>query len=158
MYGITKLACERLCLVYEQRGLPVTLFRLHGVFSQDRLGQFTPMIKQALSGEPVRVNRGAGGEYIHIADVLRAFLLATENPRAHGEVFNLAGMHTYRDPAIAHHIVETVGTQSKVELVEDPTQDMISVSVKKLRQLLGYVPERGEFLTKLIGRALKDTN
>jgi len=35
-------------------------------------------------------------------------------------------------------------------LIEDPTQEMISVSVDKLRRLLGYQPERGEFLTGLI--------
>lgn len=66
------------------------------------------------------------------------------------------GSHTYCDPDLARYIVETVGSESRIELVEDPTQGMISVSVDKLRQLLGCEPQRGEFLTGLIRRALKD--
>jgi UDP-glucose 4-epimerase len=155
VYGITKLACEKLCLVYQQRGLPVTVFRMHGIFSQGRLGQFGQMLRQALAGEPVKAIRQAGGEYAYLEDVARAFLLAMDNPKAHGEVFNLAGSHTYRDPDLARHIVETAGSKSQVELVEDPTQGMISVSVDKLRRVLGYEPERGEFLTGLIQNYLQ---
>jgi UDP-glucose 4-epimerase len=154
VYGITKLACEKLCLAYHRLGLPVTVFRMHGVFSQGRLGQFGQMIQQALAGEPVRAIREAGGEYGHLRDVLRAFLLAMDDPKAHGEVFNLAGSHTYSDPDLARHIVKTGGSESQIQLIEDPTQGMISVSVDKLRRVLGYRPERGEFLTGLIRRAL----
>jgi UDP-glucose 4-epimerase len=154
VYGITKLACEKLCLVYQRRGLPVTVFRMHGVFSAGHLGPFGPMIEQALAGEPVRVIREAGGEYGHLENVLRAFLLAMGDPRAHGEVFNLAGSHTYSDPKLAKYIVETTGSGSRIELVENPTQGMISVGVDKLRRRLGYEPQREEFLTGLIRRAL----
>jgi UDP-glucose 4-epimerase len=155
VYGITKLACEQLCLVYQRRGLPVTIFRMHGVFSQDRLGQFGQMIEQALAGEPVKAIRQAGGEYGHLEDVVRAFLLAMGNPKTHGEVFNLAGSRTYHDPDLARYIVETTGSESQIQLIEDPTQAMISVSVDKLRRVLGCRPESGEFLTGLIRRALK---
>jgi nucleoside-diphosphate-sugar epimerase len=103
---------------------------------------------------PVRAVREAGGEYAHLEDVLRAFLLATANPQACGEVFNLGGSHTYSDPELARYVVETAGSASKVELVEEPTQRMVSVSVDKLHRLLGYEPLRGEFLTGLIRGAL----
>ncbi len=66
VYGITKLACEKYCLVYQWRGLPVTIFRMHGVFSEGHLGQFGQMIQQALAGEPVSAIREAGGEYAHL--------------------------------------------------------------------------------------------
>lgn len=155
VYGITKLACEQLCLVHQRRGLPVTVFRMHGVFSQGRLGQFGQMIQQALAGEPVKAIREAGGEYAHLEDVLTAFLLAMGNPKTHGDIFNLAGSHTYRDPDLARHIVETTGSESRIELVVDPTQGIISVSVDKLRRLLEYRPEQGEFLIGLIRRALR---
>jgi len=46
------------------------------------------------------------------------------------------------------------GAESQIELVEDPTQGMIPASVDKLRRVLGYEPEKGEFLTGLIRRAL----
>jgi UDP-glucose 4-epimerase len=154
VYGITKLACEKYCLLYQRRGLPVTVFRMHGVFSEGHLGQFRQMIRQALAGEPVRAVQEAGGEYAHLEDVLPAFLLATNNPKAYGEVFNLAGSHTYSDPELACIIIEAAGSESRIEWVEDPTQGMISVSVDKLRRLLGYEPEGGEFLTGWIRSAL----
>jgi UDP-glucose 4-epimerase len=154
VYGITKLACEKLCLAYQQRGLPVTVFRLHGVFSEGYLNQFGQMIRQALTGESVRAIQGAGGEYIHMDDVLRAFLLAMDNPQAYGEVFNLAGSHTYSDSELARYIVEATGSKSQTEWIEDPAQGMISASVDRLRAVLGYKPERGEFLTALIRNSL----
>jgi UDP-glucose 4-epimerase len=150
VYGIAKLACDKLCLLYQQRGLPATVFRLHGVFDEGHLWQFGRMIEQALAGEPVRATQGAGGEYTHMEDILKAFLLATGNPRAHGEVLNLAGTHTYDDTELARYVVETARSKSMIELVEDPAQGMVSVSVGKLRRSLGYEPERGEFLTGLI--------
>jgi UDP-glucose 4-epimerase len=150
VYGIAKLACEKLGLVYQRRGLPVTIFRLHGVFSEGHLSQFERMIWQALAGEPVRAIREAGGEYAHLEDVLRAFLLAARNSQAHGQVFNLAGTHTYSEPEVARYIVERAGSESPIELIEEPTQGMISVSVDKLRTVLGCEPESGEFLTALI--------
>jgi nucleoside-diphosphate-sugar epimerase len=154
VYGITKWACEKLCLVYHARGLPVTVFRLHGVFSQDNLAQFARMIQQAQAGETVTAVRAAGGEYAHVEDVCRAFFLAMANPQAQGEVFNLAGSHTYSEPELARYIVEAAQSKSHVELVADPLQAMVSVSVDKLRRLLGYRPEEGEFLTGLIHNAL----
>lgn len=154
VYGITKLACEKLCLAYQQRGLPVTVFRLHGVFSEGYLNQFGQMIRQALTGEPMRTIRGTGGEYIHMDDALRAFLLAMDNLRAYGEVFNLAGSHTYSDSELARYIVEATGSESRIEWMEDPAQGMISVSVDKLFAVLGYEPRRGEFLTTLIQNSL----
>jgi UDP-glucose 4-epimerase len=155
VYGITKLACERLCWVYQQRGLPVTVLRLHGVFDAEHLGSFGPMIEQALSGEPVRVTREGGGEYAHLEDVLAALLQALSHPRARGETFNVAGTHTYHEPEVARYIVETARPGSEVALASDPTQGMVSVSVAKLRRWLGYEPQQGEFLTGLIRDALK---
>lgn len=133
----------------------MTVFRMHGVFSQRHLSQFGQMIEQVLTGEPVKAIREAGGEYAHLEDVLRAFLLTMDNPKAHREVFNLAGSHTYSDPELAHYIVATAGSESRIELLEDPTQGMVSVSVDKLRRVLGCGPGSGEFLTGLIRCALE---
>jgi len=58
VYGISKLACEKIALVYQRRGLPMTIFRMHGVFSEGRPGQFGSMIQRALAGEPVRAIQG----------------------------------------------------------------------------------------------------
>ena len=151
VHAITKLACERLCLVYQRRGLAATVFRLHGVFSAGRLSHFGQMIDQALSGEPVQSIRGAGGEYIHLDDVLRALFEAMDNPRTHGEVFNLAGAHTYEDPEMARFVLKIGRSASRIDLVEDPAREMISVSTGKLHTVLGIEPGKGEFLKDLVG-------
>jgi nucleoside-diphosphate-sugar epimerase len=154
VYGIAKLACEGLCLAYGRRGLPTTVLRMHGVFSKGRLGQFGQMIEQVLAGEPVRAIHGAGGEYIRLDDVLHAFLLVVGNAKAYGQVFNLAGSHTYREADLARYIAETARSESRVELVEEPALEMVSVSVDKLDRVLGYRLQRGEFLTGLIRDAV----
>ncbi len=69
-YGILKLIIEKLCLMYGRKHrLPVTAFRIDYVLKE---------------GE--RPNGGG----VHVDDVVRAFLLATLNRKAHGQVFNLS--------------------------------------------------------------------
>jgi UDP-glucose 4-epimerase len=155
IYGIAKLACEKLCLTFQRRGLPVTVFRLHGVFSEERLGQFRQMIERARTGEPVEVVRGAGGEYLHLEEALPAFVMAAGNPQAHGQVFNLGGTHTYQETALARFIVDAAGTGSRLEWVDDPALEMVSVSTEKLRRILGVEFKKGEFLTPLITREMR---
>ncbi len=155
VYGITKLACEKYCLAYHHRGLPVTILRIHGVFSEGNLGQFETMIEQTLAGKPVQAFREAGGQYAYIDDVLKACLLVLDNPSACGGVFNLAGTHTYRDPELARFIVNATGSKTDLALIDDPGQGMISVSVGKLCRLLGHQPTEEEFLPGLIRQAIE---
>jgi len=155
VYGITKLACEKYCLAYHRRDLPVTILRIHGVFSGGNLCQFETMIEQALAGKPVQAFRGAGGQYTHIDDVLKACLLVLDDPSACGEVFNLAGAHTYRDSELAGLILDKAGSKSNLALIDDPGQGMISVSVGKLCKLLGHQPTEEEFLPGLIRQAIE---
>jgi len=70
-YAILKLSMENLCLMYHYRhSLPVTVFRIEYIFAnQDQL------------------NDGAN---IHVDDIVQAFVLATLNRRAYGEIFNIA--------------------------------------------------------------------
>ncbi len=70
-YAILKLAMENLCLMYHYRyGLPVTAFRIEYIFAnQEQLDD---------------------GANIHVNDVVQAFLLATLNRKAYGEIFNIA--------------------------------------------------------------------
>ena len=70
-YAILKLALENLCLMYyHAHQMPVTAFRVEYVFT----------------GKEERKD----GANIHADDVVRAFLLATLNKKAYGQIFNLA--------------------------------------------------------------------
>ncbi len=70
-YAILKLTTEKLCLMHaRQYGLPVTVFRVEYAFaSKAELEDYAN---------------------IHVEDVVQAFLAATMNKRAYGQVFNLA--------------------------------------------------------------------
>ncbi|MEM1565564.1 MAG: NAD(P)-dependent oxidoreductase [Candidatus Bathyarchaeia archaeon] len=65
-YTIMKLATERLCLLYSsEHGLPVTVLRIGYVFEPPGEGE------------------------IHVKDVVQAFILATLNSKAYGQIFNV---------------------------------------------------------------------
>jgi len=89
-YAIVKLATEKLCMMYYYHyGLPVTVFRIEYIFSSEReLSDYAN---------------------IHVDDVVRAFLLATLNEKAYGQVFNLA----YPTPYLSvKKITEVLGWRS----------------------------------------------
>jgi nucleoside-diphosphate-sugar epimerase len=70
-YAIVKLTTEKLCMMYHYHyGLPVTVFRIEYIFlSEKEIGDYAN---------------------IHVDDVVQAFLLATLNEKAYGQVFNVA--------------------------------------------------------------------
>jgi len=70
-YAPLKLTTEKLCLMYHHHyGLPVTVFRIEYIFVSER-----ELVDYA---------------NVHVDDVVQAFLLATLNKKAYGQVFNLA--------------------------------------------------------------------
>jgi len=155
LYGITKLACERHRMRYLRRGLPVTVWRIHGVLSAGRLGQFGRMAQRAREGKTICAARGAGGEYVHLDDAVAVLVRAAHDQRAVGEVFNLAGDWRYLDTDLAHDIARLTRPKGRVECFDDPGQTMISVTVGKLCRSLGYAQGRGEFLSDLIRNSLR---
>ncbi len=149
-YGTTKLACEKYSLACQREGLPVTIMRIHGVFSQDRLDQFSEMIEQAREGKDIPVVYEAGGQYAHLDDVVSALCLVPGRDLAFGQVFNVAGNRIYQDRDIAEYIRGKACTGSRIVLMSEPGQRMISVSIDKLSRRLGYIPRQNDFLREFI--------
>jgi len=144
VYGITKLAAERYCLLYHfQLGLPVTILRLHGVYRSERF-HLTKLIHQALEGKPLQVVEGTGGQYAHIEDVIQAYLLVTLNKEAYGQIFNIAGPCKFDELDLAQFIIEKTNSQSSIETVSDPTNQMILIDISKAREILNYNPKKGK--------------
>lgn len=144
IYGITKLAAERYCLFYHsQLGPPVTILRLHGVYRPDRF-HLRELVHRALEGKPLQVMEGTGGPYAHIEDVIQAYLLATLNKKAYGQIFNIAGPYEFDELKLARFIIRETNSESSIEAVSDPTNRMISVDIGKARKLLKYNPKKGK--------------
>jgi nucleoside-diphosphate-sugar epimerase len=150
VYAITKLACEQYCLAAQHAAMAVTVMRIHGVFSRDRLAQFSKMIEQAKKCQDVIAIAHAGGQYTHLDDVIWALceILACEETA--GQIFNLAGHRNYRDRDMAESIASKACTSSNIMLIDDPGEEMISISIKKLSKTIGYHPRRADFLREFI--------
>jgi UDP-glucose 4-epimerase len=145
-YAITKLACEQYSLAAGRNHPAVTIFRIHGVFSQDRLAQFSKMIEQANQGKDVVTVFEAGGPYAHLDDVVWAMTAILGRQQTSGKIFNLAGSRIYRDQEIADYIARKANAGSKVTVLNDPGQRMISISIDKLSKAIAYRPREYDFL------------
>ena len=144
VYGMTKLAAERWCLLYNsQLGLPVTILRLHGVIRPDEF-HLRDLVHQALEGKPLQIVEDAGGQYAHINDAIQAYLLVTLNEKAYGQIFNIGGPYKFDELELARFIIREADSKSSIETVSNPTNRMISVDISKARRLLKYNPKRGK--------------
>jgi len=85
-YAITKLTTEKLCMMYcHQYGLHVTVFRIEYIFQSVRdLEDYAN---------------------IHVDDVVNAFLLAMQNDKAYGQVFNIAYPQPYISVRKAYRVL-----------------------------------------------------
>jgi nucleoside-diphosphate-sugar epimerase len=142
-YGILKLTIERLCLLYHyQHGLAATAFRIDFVFNDDDALPSSRILENVRKGETVEVARGDGYCSIHVDEVVQAFLAATLNERAYGEVFNLsnpATFITYRE--LYQTLIKSMRSNSMVKLSHEQARIGRAVeSIEKIQKALGWKP------------------
>lgn len=99
-YAVSKLAAERYCKAFwEVYGLPTTSLRLFNVYGpgQSPDSEYAAVVPKFLArlsaGAPPTIY-GDGEQtrdFTYVADVVRAFVSATESPGVAGEAFNVAG-------------------------------------------------------------------
>jgi UDP-glucose 4-epimerase len=147
-YGIMKLTAEKLCFLYYRRyGLPVTSFRIEVVFS-DRESQLSALsskyVDKLLNGENVEVTDGEGCASVHVDEVVDAFLLATLNDRAYGNVFNVSNPATYiTHRELYQFVVQLIGSKSKIKLIPSgPRISCVPESIEKIQRILGWRPQK----------------
>ncbi len=145
-YGILKLTLEKLCLMYHhQYGLPVSAFRIDVAFD-DNEAQLPrrQIVEKVLKGEVVEVIEGEGCSSIHVDEIVQAFLLATLNKKAYGQVFNLSNPATYMSfRELYQFIIQLTNSKSEVRLNTNP---MLIVSapesIDKIKNTLGWIPHK----------------
>ena len=103
-YAVSKLAGEHYCRAFQHiYGLPTTVLRYFNVFGprQDQTSQYSAVIPRfiaaLLQGEPPTIY-GDGlqsRDFVYVADVVRANLLACESPDGVGQVFNIGSGERY---------------------------------------------------------------
>ena len=147
-YGITKLAAERLCLLYYRNfGVPVTVLRYFTVYGPRQRPDmaFHKFFKAVLEEHAIAVY-GDGKQtrdFTFVSDAVAANLAAAAAPEAIGEVFNIGGGSRVMLTEILATIESIVGQPLRRETMQPAAGDArhTAADVSKARHMLGYAPQ-----------------
>lgn len=146
LYPLMKFCTEKLCrLLYFTFDLPVTVLRLTYVFC-DRSVYEVPwidwLIEKAKSNEAIDVLEGEGFASVHVEEVVEALMLATQNEKAIGQVFNVVNPNTFVTYyEIAQHVIKETGSKSKIRVTKSSEIiKSIPISSEKIQKTLGWKP------------------
>ena len=156
--GVDKLAAEQLHLLYAAvHDMSISALRLTNVYGprqslrREGLGFLPVFVRRALRGEPIQVY-GDGRQLrdcLHVADVVRALVVAAVTADAAGQVFNLGHDEALDLVEIARTVARAAGDASEVNLVPWP-DDLERIDIgsfwgdfSKAKRVLGWQPEIG---------------
>ncbi|KPL13573.1 UDP-glucose 4-epimerase [candidate division WOR_3 bacterium SM1_77] len=146
-YGVTKLAAEHLCYLYNKNfGIPTVSLRYFTVYGPRQRPDmaFHKFIKAILHDEeiPVFGDGNQTRDFTYIDDIIDANISAM-NMEATGEVFNIGGGSriTVNDTiAIIERVCER---KAKKKYIEKQKGDVIhtAADISKAKKFLGYAPK-----------------
>ena len=147
-YGITKLAGERLCWLYQQNfGVPVTALRYFTVYGPRQRPDmaFYKFFKAAIKGNAISIY-GDGQQtrdYTFVSDVVAANLAAGEVPEVIGKVFNIGGGSRVTLMGLLEIMEQVIGQPIRKNYMEKAKGDArhTSADIIKAKNILGYVPQ-----------------
>jgi UDP-glucose 4-epimerase len=154
IYGVHKLAAENYHLLYDRRGrIQAVVLRItnpYGPFQrpeQNRYGIVNWFIHRAVHGLDLPVyGRGTQiRDYVHVDDVIDAFLLAGARPEANGMTFNIGSGKGVSFHHMAELVIRAAGTGS-VRFLDWPpdaagveTGDFVA-DISLIDRVLGWRP------------------
>jgi UDP-glucose 4-epimerase len=148
LYGITKAAAEKLCLLYwKERGLPATVIRFWWAFGDDIGGRhLREMLKTAAAGEPLEFPGDSGGSFLYLKDFCQGMGKCLFAPASFGQTFNLATVYVTWDE-VAGIVREVTGSTSEIRSTPSSEwrgsaflADPWELDDTLARQLVGYSP------------------
>ncbi len=147
-YGITKLAAERMCLLYHQNfNVPITALRYFTVYGPRQRPDmaFHKFFKAVIRDEAISVY-GDGQQtrdFTFISDAVAANLAAGSVSEAIGQVFNIGGGSRVNLMDVLAIIEKTVKQPIKKEFVAKAKGDArhTSADISKAQRILGYQPK-----------------
>jgi len=147
-YSASKVAVTHFCqMLYRSIGLPVVTLRPFLVFgpSQDN-GMFIPsLIKHCIGGKDFPMTEGnQTREFTYVEDIVEAYILAAQCPRAAGEVINIGTGIEYKIRDVAERIVSKMGNPIRLLVGALPKRsgetEHFFCSNEKAKGLLGWSP------------------
>lgn len=147
-YGITKLAAERLCWLYQQNfGVPVTALRYFTVYGPRQRPDmaFHKFFKAVLEDKAIAIY-GDGQQtrdFTFVSDAIAANLAAATAPDAVGEVFNIGGGSRVVLAEVLDTIESIIGQPLRRHSIEAAMGDArhTAADVSKARKILDYNPQ-----------------
>jgi nucleoside-diphosphate-sugar epimerase len=147
-YGITKLAAERLCGLYQKNfGVPFVALRYFTVYGPRQRPDmaFHKFFKSILQDEAIPIY-GDGlqtRDFTFISDAVAANLAAATVPEAVGEIFNIGGGSRVVLKEVLDTMEEIVGKPIKRNHIEKAMGDArhTAADVSKAQRILGYQPK-----------------
>jgi UDP-glucose 4-epimerase len=158
-YGLTKYTAERYVHLTAARRdlaapLHVTSFRMFNVYGVRQSltnayqGVAAIFIGNVLRGEPITIH-GDGQQtrdFINVADVVQAWLLALDTPGAYGQVFNLGTGVPTTINAVCDAVLAAFGhTRASYPVRHAPAQEgdvfESAADIGKSRVVLGWTPQ-----------------
>lgn len=147
-YGITKLASERLCLLYHKNfGVPVVGLRYFTVYGpRQRPDMAFHKFFQAVLREQAIPIYGDGQQtrdFTYISDAIAANLAAATAPAAVGEVFNIGGGSRVVLTEVIDSMEKIVARPIRRQYIENAKGDArhTAADVSKAQKILGYQPQ-----------------
>ncbi|GAX43851.1 NAD-dependent epimerase/dehydratase [Tolypothrix sp. NIES-4075] len=147
-YGITKLAAERLCGLYQKNfGVPFVALRYFTVYGPRQRPDmaFHKFFKSILQDEAIPIY-GDGlqtRDFTFVSDAVAANLAAATVPEAVGEIFNIGGGSRVVLKEVLDTMEEIVGKPIKRIHIEKAMGDArhTAADVSKAQRILGYQPK-----------------
>ena len=147
-YGITKLAGERLCRLYQQNfDVPVTALRYFTVYGPRQRPDmaFHKFFQAAITGEAISIY-GDGQQtrdYTYVSDAVAANLAAGKVSEAIGKVFNIGGGSRVTLMELLDIMEQVIGHPIQKQYIDKAAGDArhTSADVTQARKILNYVPQ-----------------
>ena len=147
-YGITKLAGERLCWLYQQNfDVPVTALRYFTVYGPRQRPDmaFHKFFRAAIDREAISIY-GDGQQtrdYTFVRDIVAANIAAAKVPEAIGEVFNIGGGSRVTLIELLDMMERVMGQSIKRDHMPNAVGDArhTSADITKAQKILGYTPQ-----------------
>jgi nucleoside-diphosphate-sugar epimerase len=146
-YGVTKLAAERLAMLYAVNfGVPVTALRLFSVYGPRQRPDmgFNIFFRSVLEAAPIQIF-GDGRQtrdFTYVGDVIAAMLAASTAEGVVGEIINVGGGHRVSLMEVLAVIDDVVGRPIERKFTPPMKGDArhTAADISKARTLLGYSP------------------
>lgn len=158
-YGITKFSAERYVHSTAQRNdldfdFNVTSFRMFNVYGPRQSlanpyqGVMAIFISCVLKNKPIRIfwDGKQSRDFIYIDDVVNAWMLAIDNPKAYGEVFNLGYGKKHTIDELADAVLKALGKSRREHPIlydkkRPGDQRHMEADISKAREILGWKPK-----------------